>query len=67
LFPTPLLDEFPDVYATHRIGQHERLEFFRCRNFVLRPHAQAGYQIRNGFSAIGDGKAFAGFDLPQQF
>jgi len=55
------------VCATHRISQHECLQFFCCRHFVLRPGTRARYQIRNSLPAIGDGKAFAGFYLPQQF
>lgn len=29
--------------------------------------ARAGHEIRNGFTAVGEGKAFAAFYLPQQF
>ena len=38
---TPLLDEFVDVYTTHRMGQHECLKFFCCGDSVLHLRTRA--------------------------
>ena len=57
--------ELPDIHTTHRIGQHESLQFLCRRYFIFHPRTRARYEIRNSFPTIGDGKAFAGLDLPQ--
>lgn len=43
---TALLHELLDSHATHRIGQYEGLQFFRCHNFIFRFHFRARHETR---------------------